>query len=176
MIAAMQPGTHTTHPTWSRISDSLNRSPTQIAPVAKSLHLRPCHLLYEQHGTTRTRLVFACDYRDSNGLGQLKESDRLSAYVPELSHCTMTDLTHAQYLQLQIDSTTRFDNTEQTELAAPTAHHTEQRHLYAPLMGAPREWQVVHGTTPTALLAGTTKVSAHLASTPHARLNARDRK
>ena len=43
-------------------------------------------------------------------------------------------------------------------------------------MGAPREWQVVHGTTPTVLPAGTIKVSAHLAPTPHARLNARDRK
>ena len=155
----VQQGTHNAHPAWSRISHSLTHSSTQIAPVlpgwnrlyvAKSLHLRPCHLLYEQHSTTR--LMFDCDYKDSNNLGQLNDSARLRAYVPELSHCTLTDLTDVQYLQLQIDSTARFDNTEETKTAAPTAQHTEQRHLYAPLMGASREWQVVHGTTPTALL------------------------
>ena len=72
MTAAVQQGTHTAHPaahsTWSCISDSLTHSPSQTAPVlpewnrlyvASSLHLRPCHLLYEQHGTAR--LMFACD-------------------------------------------------------------------------------------------------------------------
>ena len=50
--------------------------------------------------------------------------------------------------------------------------------MYEPLIGASREWQVVPGTNPTALLAGvgTTKVSAHRTHTPHARLDARDRK
>ena len=147
MTAAVQQGTHTAHPLhtlWSRISDSLTHPPIQTAPVlpewnrlyvANSLHLRPCHLLYEQHGTAR--LMFACDYRDSNSLGQLKDSNRLRAYVPALSHCVVTDLTDAQQLQLQLDST------GQTEPTAPTAQHTEQRHLYEPLMGAPSECQVV---------------------------------
>ena len=117
MTAAVQQGTHTTahptaHSTWSRISDSLTHSPSQTALVlpewnrlyvANSLHLRPCHLLYEQHGTAR--LMFACDYRDSNSLGQLKDSNRLRAYVPALSHCVVTDLTDAQQLQIQLDST-----------------------------------------------------------------------
>ena len=68
--------------------------------------------------------------------------------------------------------------TEQTEPTAPTAQHTEPRHLYEPLIGAPSECQVVSGTTPTALLAGTgtTKVSAHPAHTARAGLNACDRK
>ena len=171
MIAAVQQGTHTAHPAWSRISDSLTHSPIQTAPilpewnrlyVAKSLHLRPCHLLYEQHGTAR--LMFACDYRDSNSLGQLKDSNRLRAYVPALSHCVVTDLADAQQLQLQLDST------GQTEPTAPTAQHTESRHLYEPLIGAPSEWQVTCRTaagTPTALLAGTTEVSTHPARTAH---------
>ena len=111
MTAAVQQGTHTAHPAWSRISDSLTHSPTQTAPVlpewnrlyvASSLHLRPCHLLYEQHGAAR--LIFACDYRDSNNLGQLTDSNRLRAYVPALSHCVVTDLTDAQQLQIQLDS------------------------------------------------------------------------
>ena len=42
-------------------------------------------------------------------------------------------------------------------------------------MDASHDRQVVLGATPTALLAGTTKVSAHPAHTPPARLNARDR-
>ena len=93
MTAAVQQGTHTAHPAWSRISDSLTHSPTQTAPVlpewnrlyvVESLHLRPCHLLYEQNGTAR--LMFASDYSDSNSLGQLRDSNRLRAYVPALSH------------------------------------------------------------------------------------------
>ena len=150
MTAAVQQGTHAAHPTahpaWSLLSDSLTRPLTQTAHalpewnrlyVANSLHLRPCHLLYEQHGTAR--LMFACDYRDSNSLGQLKDSNRLRAYVPDLSHCMTTDLTDAQQLQLQLQcsSTAQPDATEQTEPTAPTAQHTEQRHLYEPLMGAP---------------------------------------
>ena len=79
-------------------------------------------------------------------------------------------------MQIQLGSTAQPASTEQTNLTALTAQHTEQRHLYEPLMGAPREWQVVHGTTATVLQAGTIKVSAHLAPTPHACLNARDRK
>ena len=187
MTAAVQQGSHTArpaHPAWSllsaRLTDTLpTDTPTHTVPtqpewnrlyVAKSLHLRPCHLLYEQHGTAR--LMFACDYRDSNSLGQLKDSDRLYAYVPALSHCLMTDLTDAQQLQLQLGCT------EQTAPTALTAQGTEQRHLYEPLMGASRECQVVPGTTPTALLAGagTTKVSAHPAHTALASLNACDRK
>ena len=77
--------------------------------------------------------MFACDYRGSNSLGQLKDNNRLRAYVRELSHCIVTDLTDAQQLQLLLDST------EQTE---PTAQHTEPRHLYEPLIGAVSEWQV----------------------------------
>ena len=105
MTAAVQQGTHSAHPTWSRIYDSLTHSPTQTASVlpewnslyvANSLHLRPCHLLYEQHGTAR--LMLACDYRDSNSPGQLKDSNRLRAYVPALSHCVVKDLTDAQQL------------------------------------------------------------------------------
>ena len=66
MTAAVQQGDHTAHPTahptWSRISDNLTHSPTQTGPVppewnrlyvANSLHLRPCHLLYEQNITTQ---------------------------------------------------------------------------------------------------------------------------
>ena len=66
MTAAVQQGTHAAHPTahsaWSRISDSLTCPPIQTAHalpewnrlyVANSLHLRPCRLLYEQHGTAR---------------------------------------------------------------------------------------------------------------------------
>ena len=114
----------------------------------------------------------------------------------------VTDLIDAQQLQIQLDScdslkcdpavsitrpicgtlpelpvsSVELNSTEQTEPTALTAQQTEQRHLYQPLIGA-REWQVVPGTTPTALLAGagTTKISAHPAHTPHARLNARDR-
>ena len=119
--------------------------------------------------------MFACDYRDSNGLRQLKDSNRLRAYVPELSHCLVTNLADAQQLQLQLDSTAQPDSTEQTKPTALTPQHTEQRHLYEPLMSASREWQVVAGATPTAPLVGTTKVSAHPAHTPRARLNARDR-
>ena len=102
MTAAVQQGTYAAHPTahpaWSRISDSLTCPLIQTAHalpewnrlyVANSLHLRPCRLLYEQHGTAR--LMFACDYRDSNSLGQLKDSNRLRAYVPDLSHCIITD-------------------------------------------------------------------------------------
>ena len=33
MIAAVQQGTHTAHPTWPRTSDSLTHSPTQTEPV-----------------------------------------------------------------------------------------------------------------------------------------------
>ena len=141
MTAAVQQGSHTAHPAWSLLSDRLTHTPTHTVPtlpewnrlyVAKSLHLRTCCLLYEQHGTAR--LMFACDYRDSNGLGQLKDSNRLRAYVPELSHCVVTDLTNAQQLQLLLDST------GQTE---PTAQHTESRHLCEPLIGAPFEWQVI---------------------------------
>ena len=180
MTASVQQGSHTAHPAWSPLSDRLIDTPTHTVPtlpewnrlyVAKSLHLRPCCLLYEQRGTVR--LVFACGYRDSNSLGQLKDNNILRAYVPELSHCMVTDLTDAQQLQIQLDST------EQTEPTSPTAQQTEQRRLYEPLIGASCEWQVLPGTTPTALLApagaGTTKVSARPAHTPHARLNARDR-
>ena len=201
-----------------RISNSLTHSPSQTALVlpewnrlyvANSLHLRPCHLLYEQHGTAR--LMFACDYRDSNSLGQLKDSNRLRAYVPALSHCVVTDLTDAQQLQIQLDSTATCklqteptalqpascrrnpqhcnlqvaDGTHstatcklQTEPTPLTAQQTEQRHLYEPLIGAPSEYQVVSGTTPTAPLVGTgtTKVSSHPAHTALASLNACDRK
>ena len=66
----------------------------------------------------------ACDYSDSNSLGQLKDSYRLRAYVPGLSHCIVTDLTDAQQLQIQLDSTVQLDSIEQTE---PTAQHTEPR-------------------------------------------------
>ena len=102
VTTAVQQGRHTAHSAWSRPSHIPTHTPTQIAPVlsdwnrlyvAKSLHLRPCHLLYEQNGTTR--LMFSGDYRDSNGLGQLKDSNRLHAYVPALSHCLVTDLTDA---------------------------------------------------------------------------------
>ena len=177
MTAAVQQGTHAAHPTahpaWSLLSDSLTRPLTQTAHalpewnrlyVANSLHLRPCHLLYEQHGTAR--LMFACDYRDSNSLGQLKDSNRLRAYVPDLSHCMTTDLTDAQQLQLQLQcsSTAQLDATEQAE---PTAQHTEQRHLYEPLMGAPLEWQVTPGAMATPPLTGTTEVGARTHSTAH---------
>ena len=101
-----------------------------------------------------------------NCLGQLKDSNRLRAYVHDLSHCVVTDLTDAQRLQLLLDST------GQTE---STAQHTEPRHLYEPLIGVPSEWQVMSGATPTAPLAGTTEVSIHPAYTAHARMNARDR-
>ena len=121
MTAAVLQGDHTAHSAWSRLSHRLTHTPTHIAPilpgwnrlyVAKSLHLRPCHLLYEQNGTAK--LVFACDYRDSNGLAQLKDSNRLRAYVPAQSHCLVTDLTDAQP-QLQMDST---GQTEPTALVA----------------------------------------------------------
>ena len=107
MTAAVQQGDHTAHSAWSRLSHRLTLTPTQIAPVlpdrnrlyvANSLHMRPCHLLYEQNGTTI--LMFACDYRDSNGLGQLKGSNILRAYVPALSHCLVIDLTDAQQSHL----------------------------------------------------------------------------
>ena len=111
MTAAVQQGSHTArpaHPAWSLLSARLTDTPptdttTHTVPtqpewnrlyVANSLHLRPCRLLYEQHGTAR--LMFACDYRDSNSLGQLKDSNRLRAYVPALSHCVVTDLTDAE--------------------------------------------------------------------------------
>ena len=138
--------------------------------------------------------MFACDYNDSNSLGQLKDSHRLRAYIPELSHRIMTDLIDAQQLQIQPAncdspqcdpavsitrpmcgnlpklpvSSVELNNTEQTDLTALKAQQTEQRHLYEPLIGASRKCQVVPETTPTALLAGagTTKVSAHPAHAP----------
>ena len=102
----------------------------QTVYIAKTLQLRSCCLLYEQHDTAR--LMFACDSRDSNSLGQLKDSSKLRAYVPELSHCVVSDLTDAQQIQLQLDSTGQ---------TGPTVQHTEPRHLYEPLIGAPSEWQ-----------------------------------
>ena len=170
MTAAVQQGSHTAHPAWSLLSDRLTHTPTHIKPtlpewnrlyVANSLHLRPYCLLYEQNGTAR--LMFACGYRDNNSLGQLKDNNRLRTYVSELSHCTVTDLTDAQQLQLLLDSTEQ------------TAQHTEPRHLYEPLIGALSEWQVIPGATPTAPPARATKVSAYPARTAHANMNARDR-
>ena len=65
-----------------------------------------------------------------------------------------------------------------THSPALTAQQTEQRHLYEPLIGAPSEYQVISGTTPTAPLLGTgiTKVSSHPAHTALASLNGCDRK
>ena len=112
--------------------------------------------------------MFACDYRDSNSLGQLKDSDRLRAYVPDLSHCMTTDLTDAQQSQLQLQCsstcTAHLDATEQTE---PTAQHTEQRHLYEPLMCSSLEWQVTPGAMATPPPTGTTEVGTRTHSTAH---------
>ena len=163
MIAAVQQGDHTAHPAWSHPSHRLTHTPAHTSPtppewnrlyIAKTLHMRPCCLLYEQHDIAR--LMFACDYRDSISLGQLKDSNKLRAYVHELSHCVVADLIDARQIQLQLDSTSQ---------TGPTIQHTEPRHLYEPLIGAPSEWQVGVGATPTAPPAGTTKVSTHPAHT-----------
>ena len=58
----------------------------------------------------------------------------LVQYVPELSHCIVTDLTDAQQRQIQLDSTVQLNSTEQTEPTALAAQHTEPRHLYEPSM------------------------------------------
>ena len=136
MTAAVQQGDHAAHPAWSHLAHRLAHTPTQIAPVlpdwnrlyvAKSLHLRPCHLLYEQNGTAR--LMFACDYRDNNGLGQLKDSNRLRVYVLGLSHCLVRDLTDAQQLQIQLDNTATCKlQTEPTALQ-PASCRRNPQHL-----------------------------------------------
>ena len=105
--------------------------------------------------------MFACNYRDNNSLGQLKDSDRLYAYVLALSHCLMTDLTDAQQSQRQ------FESTEQTVPTALTAQYTEQRHLYQPLMDASRECQVIPGTIALLAGTGTIKVGILTHSTAH---------
>ena len=56
------------------------------------MHLRLCKLLYATE-TGTARLMFRCDYSSDSSLDQLKSTDRLLQYRPELVDCLATELT-----------------------------------------------------------------------------------
>ena len=161
LVGAVQQGSlpsHPAHTDWSHITHSLTHSEPLTAPewnrlyIANSLNLRPCTLLYETADGT-ARLMFRCDYSNSNGLGQLKDSDRLLQYVPELVDCHLTDdLTEIQRTQLQ-------ESNPASRLLATAQQAVRQRE--PPLNGVGGEGQVIPGTEPTPpkVAGGTTKVS-----------------
>ena len=84
--------------------------------------------------------MFICDYSDNSSLGQLKDSDRLVQYLPELVDCLTTELTEAQRAQLQER------NPASKVLLTVLQTVGKQEHL---LNGAISEWQVTPGATPT---------------------------
>ena len=98
--------------------------------------------------------MFICDYSDNSSLGQLKDSDRLVQYLPELVDCLTTELTEAQRAQLQ-------ERNPASKLLLTVLQTVGQQEQL--LNGALSEWQVTPGATPTPPeeATGTTKVSSY---------------
>ena len=105
-------------------------------------------------------------------------SDSLRSRVENRGPCVMVDSVPSGIVAVSPPQGSIRISNSLTHSPALTAQQTEQRHLYEPLIGAPSEYQVISGTTPTAPLVGTgtTKVSSHPAHTALASLNACDRK